>query len=186
MLLAINTASGSYKVVLVLHILAAIVGFGSVMLNGVYGAHIARRPGPEGTAIAEANYDVSFGWAIWFIYGLFIFGFGLVGMSDKAWKFSQTWVWLAIVLYLVLIGLVDRQPTSGPIWWLAARVLTAADPAQEAWQAVERLQDDTTAEQLSAALPDGVVLTAVGLGEHLGDGLARRGDVQVLLVETDL
>jgi len=82
--------------------------------------------------------------------------------------------------------LVDRQPTSGPIWWLAARVLTAADPAQEAWQAVERLQDDTTAEQLSASLPDGVVLTAVGLGEHLGDGLARRGDVQVLLVETDM
>src|SRR5205807_10555596 len=52
--------------------------------------------------------------------------------------------------------LVDRQPTSGPIWWLAERVLTAADPAQAAWQAVERRPDDTTAEQLQAARPDGV------------------------------
>jgi hypothetical protein len=34
-----------------------------------------------------------------------VFGLALVGMSDKVWKFSQTWVWLAVVLYLVGIGL---------------------------------------------------------------------------------
>jgi len=105
MLLA-TTNSGIYKFLFVLHILAAIVGFGSVMLNGVYAAHVSRRPGPEGAAIAEANYDVSFGWAMWFIYGVIILGLALVGLSDKAWKFSQTWVWLSVVLYLVLIGLV--------------------------------------------------------------------------------
>src|SRR5438105_5242902 len=82
--------------------------------------------------------------------------------------------------------LVDRQPTSGPIWWLAARVLCASEPAEEAWRAVERLDRDPTAEELAAAIPDGAVVTAVGLGEHLGDGLARRGDVEVFLVETDV
>jgi hypothetical protein len=82
--------------------------------------------------------------------------------------------------------LVDRQPTSGPIWWLAARVLCAGEPAEEAWRAVERLDRDPTAEELAAAIPDGAVVTAVGLGEHLGDGLARRGDVEVFLVETDV
>src|SRR5207245_7500995 len=76
--------------------------------------------------------------------------------------------------------LVDRQPTSGPIWWLAARVLSSTDPTQEAWRAVEWLQDDRTAEQLAAALPDGAVVTAVGLGEQVGDALGRRGDVEVL------
>src|SRR6266516_3347515 len=33
--------------------------------------------------------------------------------------------------------LVDRQPTSGPMWWLAARVLGAGDPTVEAWRAAD-------------------------------------------------
>ncbi|MBV9040328.1 MAG: hypothetical protein JOZ68_04965 [Acidimicrobiia bacterium] len=81
--------------------------------------------------------------------------------------------------------LVDRQPTSGPIWWLAARVLCSSDPSTEAWRAVEELQDDRTPEQLAAALPDGAVVTVVGLGEHVGDALVRRGDLEVLLVDND-
>jgi hypothetical protein len=81
--------------------------------------------------------------------------------------------------------LVDRQPTSGPIWWLAARVLCSSDPTTEAWRAVELLQDDRTPQQLAAALPDGAVVTVVGLGEHTGDALVRRGDLEVLLVDDD-
>src|SRR5947209_1414480 len=74
--------------------------------------------------------------------------------------------------------LVDRQPTSGPIWWLAARVLCSSDPTQEAWRAVEELQDDPTSRELAAALPDGAVVTVVGLGRvlpgRLWDALASR------------
>jgi hypothetical protein len=81
--------------------------------------------------------------------------------------------------------LVDRQPTSGPIWWLAARVLCSTDPSTEAWRAVEELQDDRTPEQLAAALPDGAIVTVVGLGEHVGEALVRRGDLEVLLVDND-
>lgn len=81
--------------------------------------------------------------------------------------------------------LVDRQPTCGPIWWLAARVLCSTDPSTEAWRAVEELQDDRTPEQLAAALPDGAIVTVVGLGEHTGEALVRRGDLEVLLVDND-
>jgi hypothetical protein len=81
--------------------------------------------------------------------------------------------------------LVDRQPTSGPIWWLAARVLCSSDPTQDAWRAVEELQDDRTPSEVAAALPDGAVVTVVGLGEHIGDALVRRGDLEVLLVDND-
>jgi len=105
MLLA-TIASTPYKIVLVLHILAAIVGFGSVMLNGVYGAEVRKRGGAEGAAIADANYRVSFGVAMYVIYTIPVLGLALVGMSDKAWKFSQTWVWLALLLWFVLVGLV--------------------------------------------------------------------------------
>ena len=31
--------------------------------------------------------------------------------------------------------LVDRHPDVGPVWWLASRVLCAADPVDEAWRA---------------------------------------------------
>ena len=81
--------------------------------------------------------------------------------------------------------LVDRQPTSGPIWWLSARVLCSTDPTQEAWRAVEELQDDRTPERLAATLPDGAVVVAVGLGEHMGEAFIRRGDLEVLLVDND-
>lgn len=99
-----TVVSTPYKIVLVLHVLAAIVGFGSVMLNGVYGSEARKRLGPEGGAIADANYRVSWNFAMWFIYAIPVLGLALVGMSDKAWKFSQTWVWLALVLWFAIVG----------------------------------------------------------------------------------
>ena len=45
--------SGAYKFVLVLHLAAAIVGFGGVVLNGIYGRLAMRASGPEGLAINE-------------------------------------------------------------------------------------------------------------------------------------
>src|SRR5205085_7714652 len=30
----------------------------------------------------------------------------LVLASDKVWKFSQTWIWLALLLYVVALGIV--------------------------------------------------------------------------------
>jgi uncharacterized membrane protein len=99
-----NTNSGLYKTLLVLHILVAIVGLGAVMLNGIYAAQSQKRPGPGGRAVSEANYFVST-IAEKFIYLIPIFGILLVLASDKAWKFSQTWIWLALVVYVVAIGI---------------------------------------------------------------------------------
>jgi len=96
--------SGLYKTLLVLHILTAIVGLGAVMLNGLYAAQAAKRPGPGGRAVSEANFFVS-SVAEKFIYLIPIFGILLVLASDKQWKFSQTWIWLALLIYVVAIGI---------------------------------------------------------------------------------
>ena len=48
-----------YKTLLVLHIMAAIVGFGAVFLNGLYAAETKKRQGPSGRAVLEANIAVS-------------------------------------------------------------------------------------------------------------------------------
>ena len=92
-----------YKAVLVLHIVAAIVGFGAVFLNGVYAAQSKKRPGPEGRAVLEANLAVT-DIAEKLIYAVPVLGIVLVLISDDAWSFSDTWIWLSIVLYVVGIG----------------------------------------------------------------------------------
>jgi len=94
----------AYNIVLVLHILAAIVGFGALMLNGIYGQQAKSRRGREGLAIAEANYLVS-SIGQYFIYAVFVLGVLLVLMSSDAWDFGQSWIWLSILVYVVAVGL---------------------------------------------------------------------------------
>lgn len=100
----LNSNSDVYKLVLLLHILSVIVGLGSVMLNGIYGVQAKNNPGPGGLAILKANHKVS-SVAEKVIYLIPIFGLGLVGMSNKEWQFSQTWVWLALTLYVIALGI---------------------------------------------------------------------------------
>src|SRR5436190_17854034 len=96
--------SGIYKFLLVLHILSASVGLGAVMLNGLYAAQTRKRPGTTGRAVLEANPFVS-EVATYVIYAIAVFGILLVVASDEAWKFSQTWIWLSILLYVIAIGI---------------------------------------------------------------------------------
>jgi uncharacterized membrane protein len=104
MLAAIGTNSGIYKLILVVHILSVVVGIGAVMLNGLYAAQAQKRLGEGGRAVSEANFFVN-GIAEKVIYTIPIWGILLVALSDKAWKFSQTWIWLALLLYVVAIGI---------------------------------------------------------------------------------
>ena len=69
---------GFYKFCLVLHIFCAIVGFGAVFLNGVYGAQMKARMQSgrvaEAIGIYEANETVS-KIGEYFIYAVFLLGF---------------------------------------------------------------------------------------------------------------
>lgn len=94
-----------YGIVLLLHILAAIVGFGGVQLNDLYAQQAQQRPGREGVAINQAVWAVSKVAEI-FIYLVFVFGVLLVLMSENDLiSFSDIWIWLSILLYLIGIGL---------------------------------------------------------------------------------
>src|SRR6478735_1742931 len=93
-----------YDIIKVLHIACAIIGFGGVVLNGVYAAKASKRSPAEALAVTEVNFSVS-NIAEYFIYATILLGFGVVGMSDKVWTFSQTWVWLSLVLAIVGVGI---------------------------------------------------------------------------------
>jgi hypothetical protein len=80
--------------------------------------------------------------------------------------------------------IVSRQPTSGPLLWLGARVLTAGDPRAEIWEAAGEVQADSTAAELAHALPQDAVVTVLGWPDEISEALPRRGDAQVFVVDT--
>jgi uncharacterized membrane protein len=123
-----------YDALLWLHILCAIVGFGGVLLNALYGAQAKQRPGPGGLAISEANFFVS-GIAQYFIYGVFVFGFLVIAVSeDPAELGEQTWVWLSIVLYVVALGISHGvvKPTAKKMIALQQEMVSAGPPPADA------------------------------------------------------
>lgn len=80
--------------------------------------------------------------------------------------------------------LVERHPTVGPMWWLAARVLVSPEPFVEARLASDELEADTTPRVLADALPEDATVTVVGWPEQSADAFRRRGDLELLVVDT--
>jgi len=79
--------------------------------------------------------------------------------------------------------LVDRHPAAGPMWWLAARVLAAADARGEAWRAADELESDPTAELIAAQVPADLTVAVLGWPEQVADILRRRGDLEALVID---
>jgi hypothetical protein len=96
--------SDAYKIVLTLHILCAIIGFGAVFLNALYGRQAAAIKGSEGLAITRANWMVT-RVGEYFIYAVFILGVVLVLIGDNVFDFGQTWIWLAMALFIIALAL---------------------------------------------------------------------------------
>jgi hypothetical protein len=79
--------------------------------------------------------------------------------------------------------MIDRHPTAAPLWWFAARVLTAPDPRAEARRAAAEIEEDPTPRELAHVLPDGATVTVIGWPELVAAALLRRGDVEVYVVD---
>jgi uncharacterized membrane protein len=140
-MLAVGINSGIYKLLLVLHILTVIVGIGAVMLNGLYAAQSQKRPGAPGRAVSEANFAVS-QIAEKVIYLIPIFGILLVLVSDDAWDFGQTWIWLSLLIYIAAIGVAHGVLTPGhrKINSLLAEMEASPPPAGGAPPQVAQIQ----------------------------------------------
>jgi hypothetical protein len=62
--------------------------------------------------------------------------------------------------------LIDRHPGCGPMWWVAARIVTSGDPVTEGEWCADALECDPTDELLDDALPgDARVVRRGGVGD---------------------
>ncbi len=125
--------SGVYQLVLVLHILAVVIGFGGMFIAGFYGNEARKRPGMEGLAVAETTLKVTGAIPTVGVCAAPILGLLLVFMSDDTWKFSEAWVSASFLLYFVLMGLATavQVPTIRKIVALRAGAQGGMTPEME-------------------------------------------------------
>jgi hypothetical protein len=79
--------------------------------------------------------------------------------------------------------MIFRQPTSGPLLWLASRVLSATDPLHELRLCMALLDEDSTAHELRHALPADSSVAVLGWPEAASAALPARGDVYALVID---
>jgi hypothetical protein len=87
-------------------------------------------------------------------------------------------------LVLACRQLIEHRPSSGPLVWLSARMLTGADPGNEAWDAAEMIERDKTGRELEHALVGDTGVIVVGAPELASPALVARGDIEVFVVDT--
>jgi hypothetical protein len=87
-------------------------------------------------------------------------------------------------LVLVCRRLLAHHPTNGPLWWLCARVVGAADPASAAREAMRVIERDRTADRLATVLPfpHDLPIAVLGWPETVAAALAQRPDLDVVVV----
>jgi len=97
-----EVGSTSYKVMLLLHVLLIVVGFAPAWLTPMLLRLTANGDRQAGETLEMVVLRYSLGG----LAAAGILGFGLAGMSDKVFKMSQTWLTIAIVLWLVQLAVI--------------------------------------------------------------------------------
>ena len=95
----------TFEILVLLHVLCAIGGFGAVAYSGLYTSLASRHSNGGTSAVLEVNRLIS-GLAEMLIYAALLFGIGAVAASHSTIKFSSPWVSAAFGVYLVDIALL--------------------------------------------------------------------------------
>jgi hypothetical protein len=94
-----------YDVLVALHVVSAVAGFGAVAISGVYGS-IARRPETPGGPEETRRYFQSSGRAEWLVLAVPVLGAAALGARPAGADFGQVWVVSAAVVWLAAAALL--------------------------------------------------------------------------------
>lgn len=146
-----GTGSAIYRIVLLLHVAAAIVGFGGLLANGINNAKAFRAPVDQAKTLLQATQSVSKS-AYYAIYALFVLGIVLIAVSDSAFSFSAPWISAAFLVVFIIIGIshgMVRPAIAGMIG--RAEAMAAGAPGQS----MPILESDSEAGSLAKRLAIG-------------------------------
>ncbi|MEJ5254235.1 MAG: DUF2269 family protein [Acidimicrobiales bacterium] len=91
--------SFAYRVVYLLHLLAVIVGFGSTFVWPLLAARARQQEPRVASAMSRVAFQAGQVLSTPFIWAAGAFGVVLVVLSDETWKFSDTWISIAFLLF---------------------------------------------------------------------------------------
>jgi hypothetical protein len=97
---AVPTGAG-YSVLLLLHVACAVVGFGAVAVTGVQARRAGRGPTGPGADGVRRYFRPGVNWAARTLYGVPLFGVGLVAASRGAFSAGQGFVVAGLGLWSV-------------------------------------------------------------------------------------
>jgi len=92
--------STSYKIMLLFHLLLIIIAFAPAWLTPVLVRQIANgdKAAADALEVSVLRYSVGS------LAAAGILGFGLAGMSEDVYELSQTWLLVAVLLWLILLA----------------------------------------------------------------------------------
>jgi len=98
--------------------------------------------------------------------------------AEAAWALGDLALHEGAAVLPACRRLLDRHPGCGPLWWVAARMLTAGDAVEEAERCADALEADPTSELLAEDLcGDRRAVRHGGVGEVAG--------ADVVVIEVD-
>ena len=95
-----------YNVVYLLHLMTVIVGFGSVVVASFLAARAREMDYPQGRVVAQVAFRMEKALTTGPVVAAGLFGLLLVVLSDEVYKFSQTWISIAFLLYFAVVGVI--------------------------------------------------------------------------------
>lgn len=98
-----GTGSALYRIVLLLHILAVIVGFGGVITHGFYNAKAFRSISRTAGELVAATRNAS-KIAEYAIYAVLPLGIVLIAVSDKVYSMGDPWVSASFLVWILMVG----------------------------------------------------------------------------------
>ena len=101
---SMGVTSTLYRIVNLLHILAAIVGFGGLIAHGAYNANAFKGKASDAVAVLRSTAGVT-NIAMNSIYAVFALGIALVALSDGFHSFGDPWVSASFVVWFGIVGI---------------------------------------------------------------------------------
>jgi cytochrome bd-type quinol oxidase subunit 2 len=157
-----HARDAAYDIVLLAHVLSALVGLGAVAVAGAYA--LALRRSGAGSEGVRRYYRPGVNWAGRVLFLVPVFGVILVAMSRGDWSYSDTWIMVGLVLWVLIVLAAEMA------LWPEERQLQAAvadpgstdDPASAEALRARCLRVAVLAAALSAGL---VAATVVMVGK---------------------